>query len=72
MATVLRRRHIAKTITWRVVASLSTFLISWMITGKIEYGLAIGVTEALIKLVLYYLHERMWYKSNFGISKRRK
>jgi len=70
MSTVLKRRHIAKTITWRIIASVSTFLISWAITGKIEYGLAIGLTGAIVKLILYYLHERTWYKFKFGILEK--
>jgi len=72
MTTVLKRRHIAKTVTWRIIASVSTFLISWAITGKIEYGLAIGLTGAIVKLVLYYMHERAWYKFKFGILKKEK
>jgi uncharacterized membrane protein len=70
MATVLKRRHMAKTITWRIIASFSTFLISWAITGKIGYGLAIGISGAIIKIVLYYLHERIWYKFKFGIVEK--
>lgn len=65
------KRHIAKTITWRVVGTLDTMLISWAITGSWKAGLAIGGTEVLTKMVLYFLHERAWYKfSNFGVDKK--
>lgn len=66
---VSKTRHILKAITWRLIASLTTFLISWILTGNIESGLTIGGLDFFIKLVLYYLHERVWYKSKFGISK---
>ena len=64
------KRHIAKTITWRIVGTLDTIIISGLITGSWEVGLAIGGIEVFSKMVLYYLHERAWYKfSKFGIKK---
>jgi len=65
------KRHIAKTITWRIVGTLDTMVISWIITGSWKAGLAIGGTEVLTKMVLYFLHERAWYKfSNFGVDEK--
>jgi len=62
---------LAKTITWRIVGTLDTFLLSWLITGSIKLGAAIGAVEIITKMVLYYLHERAWYKlSKFGIEKK--
>lgn len=58
-----RRVHIAKTLSWRVVATSTTFLLSWLFTGSVAIGLAIGGSEALIKMLLYYLHERAWFKA---------
>ena len=67
---VAKKRHILKTITWRIVGTLDTFLLSWLITVSIKLGAAIGAVE-VIKMVLYYLHERAWYKlSKFGIEKK--
>jgi len=66
---IQRKRHIAKTMSWRVVATLSTFVVTLGITGKVEYGLTIGGIDAIIKLFLYYVHERTWYKSKFGVLK---
>lgn len=57
------KRHIAKTITWRLIGTLDTLIISWIITGKLETGLKIGITELLTKMVLYYAHERIWFLS---------
>lgn len=61
------KRHFAKAITWRIVASLTTFIIGWTITGDLNFGMAIGAADVVIKIVLYYLHERAWYHSTFGV-----
>ena len=64
------KRQIAKTITWRVIGTLDTMIIAWVITGSWEWGLAIGGVEVFTKMVLYYFHERVWYKfSKFGLKK---
>ena len=65
--SVLPRRHLAKAITWRIVASLTTFVIGWVVTGDLNFGMAIGAADVLIKIALYYFHERLWYHSRFGI-----
>lgn len=66
-----RKRHIAKTITWRTIGTLDTMSLAWIITGNPLSGLKIGVAEVLTKMVLYYLHERAWYRLDYGIKKRR-
>ena len=64
---VSRKRHILKTISWRIVGTLDTMILSGIITGSWELGLAIGGVEVITKMVLYYLHERTWYKySKYG------
>jgi len=64
------KRHVAKTITWRIIGTLDTMIIAWVITGSLEWGLAIGGIEVFTKMILYFLHERAWYKfSKFGINK---
>ena len=66
---VSKKRHILKTITWRILGTLDTFLLSWIITGSLSIGAAIGGIEIITKMILYYFHERAWYKfSNFGIN----
>ena len=56
------KRAIVKTGTWRVIATCTTFLVSWFVTGSIAVGLGIASIEFWAKLVLYYLHERAWEK----------
>lgn len=55
-------RHLAKAITWRVVGTLDTILLGWLISGDVRVGATIGGFEVITKMVLYYLHERAWYK----------
>lgn len=61
-----RKRHIAKAITWRMVGTMDTILLSWLVTGDPLVGLKIGFAEIATKMVLYYLHERMWFKINLS------
>ena len=63
------KRHIAKTITWRIVGTIDTVLLSWFITGDPYTGLKIGLSEVLTKMVLYYLHERVWFNIKAGVTK---
>ena len=71
MADVSYKRHIAKTITWRLVGTLDTILLSWLITGNPLTGLKIGFAEVTTKSILYYLHERVWFKINLSKDGRR-
>lgn len=66
-----RKRHIAKTITWRIVGTIDTMALAWVISGNPLIGLKIGIVELITKMLLYYFHERMWYNSNYGLEERR-
>ncbi len=55
--------------TWRVVATTATVLIAWWVTGDWRTGLEVGGVEFFAKMLLYYLHERFWYKFiGLGVS----
>lgn len=56
------KRHILKTITWRIIATITTILLVWLFTGSVKIGVGLGVVEIMVKTVLYYCHERFWYK----------
>lgn len=60
------KRSLLKTISWRVIGTLDTVLISYVITGGIEKALAIGGVELITKMILYFFHERAWNKINWG------
>ncbi|MGZ8364219.1 MAG: DUF2061 domain-containing protein [Caulobacteraceae bacterium] len=59
-------RSVIKAFSWRFVGSLDTFLLSWLITGKAHYAVTIAGGEALTKIVLYYIHERVWNRITWG------
>ena len=59
-------RSVVKTITWRILGTIDTIIISWFIVGDIRFAVSIGGVELFTKMFLYYLHERIWARSNFG------
>jgi uncharacterized membrane protein len=62
-------RSLAKAISWRVTGSVDTFVISFMITGRISLAGTIAATELLTKIALYYFHERIWATVAWGRHK---
>lgn len=64
------KRHIAKTISYRLVGTLQTMIIGYIFTGSFMLASSMGVIELCIKPIIYFLHERIWYKwIKFGIKK---
>ena len=59
-------RSIAKTISWRLTGSFSTFMISYLILGSFSIASSIAVIQIIANTILYYLHERVWNKINWG------
>lgn len=66
---VTRRRSVVKSISWRTVASLDTFLLAFLITGRLSWGVFIAGAEVLTKMVLYYAHERVWAYIGWGLRR---
>jgi uncharacterized membrane protein len=60
MATI--NRSLAKTISWRIIATLDTFIISFFITKELKIAGIIAALEVLTKTFLYFFHERIWNK----------
>lgn len=56
------KRHLVKTISYRVTSTSVGFLVMWGISGSIKIGAAFGVAELVFKPFLYFIHERVWYK----------
>lgn len=65
-------RHLAKTVSWRIIGTIDTIVLGWLVTGNFKIGLSIGGFELITKMVLYFLHERIWYKIPFGVKKEEK
>ena len=60
------KRSLAKTISWRVIGTLDTILISWLITGTFAFAISIGAIELFTKMALYFFHERVWNSVSYG------
>jgi uncharacterized membrane protein len=58
----LVKRHIAKTISYRILSTIIGVLLMWWISGSIKVGAAFGLAELIYKPIQYFLHERFWYK----------
>ena len=60
------KRTIIKTITWRIIATLTTVTVIYLWTGDLSVALGSGLVANAFKTVFYYTHERIWNRSNFG------
>jgi len=59
-------RSLAKAVSWRVTGTIDTFIISWAITGQVLLASGIAFTEIMTKIFLFWAHERVWNKINWG------
>ncbi|MGC1473612.1 MAG: DUF2061 domain-containing protein [Psychroserpens sp.] len=66
------KRHILKTFSWRGVGTVDTIILGWLVTGNPLTGLKIGGAEVITKMILYFAHEKLWYRINFGLDRRNK
>lgn len=63
-----RARSLAKSLSWRVIATLTTIALVWGFTGEIRLAVAIGGVEVVAKFVIFYFHERSWATVSWGLS----
>ena len=62
------KRHLAKTITYRILGTATTMILSLVAGLPIKWAALVGVGEIILKPIIYFLHERMWYKwIKFGL-----
>lgn len=59
-------RSIIKAISWRLVGTFDTILISFLIIGNLKFAVSIGGVELFTKMFLYFVHERVWNKIKLG------
>ena len=68
---VQKKRHIAKTISYRIVSTAIGFFIMWFMSGSAKVGAAFSIAELIYKPIQYYIHERIWYKwIKFGLNNK--
>lgn len=69
MSDVSKKRHLAKAVTWRIIASVTTALIAFAFGLPPKAIGAVFVVDFVLKFVMYYFHERVWYKYiRFGVK----
>lgn len=59
-------RSVLKAISWRIVATVTTILLAFAFTGNWTISASIGVAEVIVKIAVFYMHERLWNLTNFG------
>lgn len=63
------KRSLLKTISWRIIGTIDTIFISWIITGTLTLAFSIGAIELVSKMLLYFFHERLWNTIEWGKQK---
>lgn len=63
-------RSLLKGLSWRVVATLTTVVITYQVTGEMELAFQVGSIEIVAKIFIYYLHERAWQLVPRGTIRR--
>jgi uncharacterized membrane protein len=64
MKTDKKLRSICKALSWRTLATMATFIISFLVTHNVHFAFSISIVEVISKLFLYYIHERLWQYLN--------
>jgi len=64
-------RSIYKSVTWTITAMIITTVVLYLFTKNLTTALVDAVTIQIVKLVFFYIHERVWNKSNFGQELRK-
>ena len=59
-------RSVLKTLSWRLLATLTTILLVYLFTGRWGMAFTLGGVEIILKMLLYYLHERAWNRTSYG------
>jgi len=61
-----RARSLAKALSWRVGGTITTMALVFLFTRQLDIAVAVGGTEVLAKMAIFYLHERAWAKVRWG------
>jgi len=67
------KRHLVKTITYRILGTLTTVIGAYLIGGSLKIASLLGLGELILKPIIYFLHERVWYRYiKFGLENKNK
>ncbi len=62
----MHKRSMAKALSWRILATITTALLVLIFTGNISLSIGVGIAEFIMKNLLYYMHERLWGVISWG------
>lgn len=62
-------RTVFKTVSWRIIATVTTMVIVYIFTGEFLLSIGVGAVEVIAKILFYYLHERIWEMVSWGKAK---
>ncbi len=62
-------RSVVKAVTWRTGGTIITFTVAWILTGNFDIAARMGILDTVIKIGVFYAHERLWHRINFGKQK---
>jgi len=66
----LVKRHIAKSISYRFIGTITTIILTLLAGLQIKWAGIVGLAELIVKPIIYFLHERFWYKFiKYGLKK---
>jgi uncharacterized membrane protein len=69
---VSKKRHIAKTISYRIISTTIGIVVVWGVSGSLKVGTAFGIAELIYKPIQYYIHERVWYRwIKYGLTSKK-
>ena len=69
---VSKKRHIAKTISYRIISTAIGIVVVSSVSGSLKVGTAFGIAELVYKPIQYYIHERVWYKFiKYGLTNKK-
>jgi len=63
------KRTLVKSITWRVAATIITFAIVILYTGRLDWAISLSIFDMILKFIGYYIHERAWDRTGWGTIK---
>ncbi len=70
MAIESHLRSLVKAVSWRIFGTFTTMVISYIFTGELSTALFIGLSEFVLKIGIFYVHERVWHIIPLGLSKQ--
>ena len=60
------RRSLFKAVSWRIVGTVDTFVLTFLVTGHLVWAASVSALELCTKVFLFWAHERLWNRISWG------